>query len=122
MFNNKSKKINHSSINLLRNMHGSVILLWFISVFLMFFTERFKIPGALFLLLIGIANIKGICPLTRLEEKLLKSFGGHKEAKNFTPKFLKKYFKIKISYKTTLATIIIFSLIALFYLIKEFIL
>ena len=114
----KRKEKTRNLISKLQLLHKLVIIFWFISVYLMFFTT-YKLIGIVYLLIVGGFNIfHHACPLTTFEDRLLKLSGSKKRVMNFTPRFLKESFGIKISYKTTRIVMLLFFIIALLYLIK----
>ena len=108
-------------ISYLIKLHTIVILLWFLSAYLMFFSSKYSFLGSFYLIIVGISNIMwDTCPLTKLEHKLLRFSNNKEKPKNFTPRFFKKYFGFEISYKLVKIVIIIFMVLAIFYLIESF--
>lgn len=120
----KFKKNNlEKSINKLKNLYKLAIIFWFISIYLMFFTEKFKILGIIYLIIVGAVNlVYSACPLTNLEKKLLKLSGNKSKVENFTPRFFREYFGFEIPYRLTKIIVNLFLILAIFYLIKDFIL
>ena len=58
-----------------------------------------------------------MCPLTKIEEKMLNSSRQQIKVKNFTPRFFKKYFGFEVSYKVAKFFIIAMGIFSAFYLI-----
>ncbi len=109
------------SVYILQKFHESIILLWFLSLFLFTIFNKTRVFAAFYFLLIGLVNlIWGDCPLTLLEKDLLKKAGVDKKVKNFTPRLFKKYFGFEISYKFVRFFIILFFIISIFYLFDFF--
>ncbi len=84
---------------LLRKIHGLIVVLWFVAVYLLFFT-KFKLIGAGYLILVGLSNLPlSMCPLTLSEQRIIRSNGENEKITNSKPRLFKKYLGFEISYK-----------------------
>ena len=86
--------------------HIIVSILVIASVIAVFVSEKFKVIPALFIIFVFLVQqIYGLCPLTRLENILLRLSGVDVKKRNFMPRFYKKYFHIKFNNKSFLQCI-----------------
>ena len=77
--------------------HIIVSILVIASVIAVFVSEKFKVIPALFIIFVFLVQqIYGLCPLTRLENILLRLSGVDVKKRNFMPRFYKKYFHKQI--------------------------
>jgi len=106
------------SIKLLQFFHGIIIILWIAFLFGFIFFSGIRTTASIYFILVGAPNIfLSTCPLTILEKRLLKKARIKNEAKNFTPRFFKKYFGFEISYKFVNFLMMLALCIAIIYLI-----
>jgi hypothetical protein len=77
--------------------HFIIFILTLASLAIIFLSKEYRLYAAIFLALVYIIEeIYGFCPLTRLENLLLRAAGIDIKKKKYMPRFFEKYFKIKI--------------------------
>lgn len=102
--------------------HVFIMIIYIVSVFTMFLSQKYKIYSAGYISLIYIIDyVFGYCPLTILEIKFRKMAQQEIEKISFMRRLFKKHLNLKFSDKLEDMLMFIFFIIAIFIISKEII-